>query len=493
MKIRLSTQKLPAGYIFSIVAIAFIYIYILDYLAVYATGNYYQLGLILLTLIPLPFLALLLYFPNKKAILAIFVFFLVFIPSISNYLNVIGGKYFVISIEVFALLFLIFANHKEIKSQSLDWSLFIFISLWFIGNSFSILLAQDFQNSLPIYILSIFSVIPLVLIINLYSDDSDFLKKVIIPVFCFSIAVFSLSALAITYLDGGLGALNITSLLRPVIGGSGYLHNNSASGLALISLCLGSSILRINIERKKTSYAIIYLLFMLPSLLIILVDKSRSAFLSLFLILFTLFLFRISRLMRRQLNDRVSLRTKSFSIIIFIIFSFLIYLAYDSFLQRLAGDDTDFSIAGIIYNTLVSSRGAILLTSWNEFLSNPIFGKGYGNNLMYIPEFGQFWNSHNMLLEQLNATGLIGTIPIFYLLMTSFTRFFRERPNLSGPDQILANSIFVAILGFLAFGFMSGLELIGAYDVISAVPMLILVFLNLILISICKNESKQMR
>tara|TARA_Y100000996_G_C22404385_1_gene594473 strand:- start:75 stop:785 length:711 start_codon:yes stop_codon:yes gene_type:complete len=230
---------------------------------------------------------------------------------------------------------------------------------------------------------------------------------------------------------------------------------------------------------------------MLSSTLIILLDKSRSAFLTVFLLLFIFSVSQVSQLKKNRKSYEMTPSSFLFLFFMFILFCFLIYLTFDNFLQRLAGDDTDLSPAMIIWNTLVSSRGAILLTAWNEFITSPIYGLGYGNGLFYIPEFGAYWNAHNMLLEQLVATGVIGTIPVFYLLITSFLFFLKERSKIIGSDLMIVNSVFVTIIGLLSFGFMSGMELIGAYDVVSSAPMLVLVFLNLILIGLCKSASKK--
>jgi hypothetical protein len=389
-------------------------------------------------------------------------------------------------------MFLFLSCLSGIKGRIIDNKLYIFIALWLIGNTISVALSQNISNSFPIYLLAIFTVIPWVLILDYQISDPEYLKKVIIPVFCFSLSLFAISAIALVYLEDGLKGLNIISIIRPSIQGPGYLHNNSASGFALLSLPLSFALLRINLRRKNMFHTILYLFLMLSSTFIILLDKSRSAFLTVFLFLF---IFSVGQVLQAKKNIKSFEMTPSSFLLLFfmfIFFCFLIYLSLDSFLQRLAGDETDFSPAMIIWNTLISSRGAILLTSWNEFISSPIYGLGYGNGLFYIPEFGTYWNSHNMLLEQLNATGVIGTIPIFYLLITSFLFFLKQRSKIFGPDLMIVNSVFVTIIGLLSYGFLSGMELIGAYDVVSSAPMLILVFLNMILIGLCKSASKKL-
>ena len=73
--------------------------------------------------------------------------------------------------------------------------------------------SQNISNSFPIYLLAIFTVIPWVLILDYQISDPEYLKKVIIPVFCFSLSLFAISAIALVYLEDGLKGLNIISII----------------------------------------------------------------------------------------------------------------------------------------------------------------------------------------------------------------------------------------------------------------------------------------
>ena len=153
------------------------------------------------------------------------------------------------------------------------------------------------------------------------------------------------------------------------------------------------------------------------------------------LFLFILVFNQLSSLfLRRRHATKISFRAMIFLLFILTVFLYAFYLGLEGVLMRLSGDETNFSLSEIIFNTFISARGTALLVSWNEFLSYPLFGKGYSNNLNYIPTFGEYWNSHNMILEQLCATGIIGTFPIFYLLFQCLRAWYKSISRLNERD-----------------------------------------------------------
>ena len=475
-------------------SIAFLYVATLNFLAVRASVTYYDLGVILLTISPIAILVIVTLLRNPKLLFLSFIFSLPFIPSLGGYLNVIGGPFMVVSIEILAILGLMLANFETLQNMKLSYSMIIFIFLWLIGNSLSAILSINIFNSLPIYLLSVLTVIPWIFLLtavtNPINNNEKPLSQTMLPVFCVSIAFFSLSTLVFLFLTDGINALNIASIIRPEIVGTGYSTNNNASGLALISLPITYALLKNSLINGKPSEILLYLLCILVPLFLILVDKSRAAILTTIFYSLILMFNQLSSFFQRRSTTKMSLGSKAILLLLISLAVFAMYLGFEAFMKRLAGSDTNFSPAQIIYRTLVSTRGAILAASWNEFLNYPLYGKGYGNNLIYIAEYGQYWNAHNMILEQLCATGIIGTFPVLYLLLASLRSWLKSRSRLDEINTLFANSIVLSIVGLLLFGFINGLELIAAYDIKSALPILILIMLIVILNRITNGENK---
>lgn len=114
---------------------------------------------------------------------------------------------------------------------------------------------------------------------------------------------------------------------------------------------------------------------------------------------------------------------------------------------------------------LISRRGSIeeLLTftgrtaiweyGWSKFLENPIIGYGYGATKLLIPEgFRTFYgwtteSAHNMILQTLVTTGLIGTVLVIGAIAWQLNAFFRQPADL--PDAIF---IYVMVAGLFEAG-----------------------------------------
>lgn len=467
------------------------YLILVDYLGTYASNRFFGIGLILLSVFPLIILLFTIYADNERKLFMLLLLFLPLIPSVGGYLEIIGGPIMVISIEVFAVIYLFISCLGRIQVQTLGSGLTIFILLWLIGNFLPFAFSLDLMNSLPMFLLSVFVVIPWMLVLNSEFIDEGFIRRRALPIFCFSITIFCLFTFLISLLTNGFAALNIASLGRLAIPGPGYLTNNASSGLAITALPISYVLLRASLQEGKLVHSFLYLACLIIPLFLILVDKSRSAALVLILLVLILVMSQLISTMKKRESTRVSFKSRSMMFFVALLLLSGIYLASESFIVRFAGSRTNFDLAEIVWNSLVSSRGAILLNSWNEFLSSPIYGKGYGNNLVYIPEFGKYWNAHNMILEQLCTTGIIGTLPVIYIIFLTFKTFISNLKNINLEIKALASAIAISIIGLLLFGSLNGLELIAAYDIKSSLPMMLLLFLSMILIKLCNQSNHQ--
>ncbi|RNC73208.1 MAG: O-antigen ligase family protein [Desulfuromonadales bacterium] len=95
--------------------------------------------------------------------------------------------------------------------------------------------------------------------------------------------------------------------------------------------------------------------------------------------------------------------------------------------------------------TTFTGRTAIWDYTWGAFLKEPLLGYGYGSTKMLLPSgfrtvFGWTTTSaHNMVLQTLVTTGLIGAVPVVAALLLQVRDFFK-RPH------DLADGIFILVL-----------------------------------------------
>ena len=95
------------------------------------------------------------------------------------------------------------------------------------------------------------------------------------------------------------------------------------------------------------------------------------------------------------------------------------------------------------------------------FLDHPVLGVGPGNYpvryLEYSPAIGLDPRPverppHNLLLEALAETGIVGTLALISVLGLALKGAWAARRALAGRDGLLAEGVFVALVGFLVAG-----------------------------------------
>lgn len=128
---------------------------------------------------------------------------------------------------------------------------------------------------------------------------------------------------------------------------------------------------------------------------------------------------------------------------------------------------TDFNWDNLV--RLVSRQGSLheLITftgrtdiwdfAWGEFLKQPLIGYGYGSTKLLLPTgFRTYWgwtstSAHNMLLQTLVTTGVIGTFLVVVVLMLQARDFFKRPHDLA--DALL---VYVVVMGLFEAGAVGG-------------------------------------
>jgi O-antigen ligase len=112
----------------------------------------------------------------------------------------------------------------------------------------------------------------------------------------------------------------------------------------------------------------------------------------------------------------------------------------------------DYSVAG---------RRSENIAALRMFADHPIIGVGAGNYparyLEYSEEIGldqrpEARNAHSLYLQQLSELGIVGSIIVLSLLWLGLSGAWRARRVLEQRDKLLAEGIFVALVGFLLNG-----------------------------------------
>jgi O-antigen ligase len=268
------------------------------------------------------------------------------------------------------------------------------------------------------------------------------------------------------------------------------MTNNLLSSVLIISIPIWVTLLSNNFNQKGFLRSLLTLFIFCVSILLIFLDKSRGAFI---VLIFYLVIFILRFLLSSLANPKNQFRNQSylmsFTIIVILALGF-IFLG-EVVVNRMTGLNTgQFSFKDIIETTFLSARGLTITQGFQEFLNSPFFGKGYGNGLMYIPTFGIFLDSHNLIIEHLVATGIFGITPIFYLLVSAFLSSVKSRRKLTSHDKDLIFSLWLSIAGFFLFGVTSGSEFIAAYAIKTAYCSYTLLLFLIAIMTITENRRK---
>ncbi|TQS71165.1 O-antigen ligase family protein [Ornithinibacillus gellani] len=208
---------------------------------------------------------------------------------------------------------------------------------------------------------------------------------------------------------------------------------------------LGENILITFVILKKKVMKIALILF---QLFLIILTGSKGPLLGLFIIFV---LYNISNLKFKMKFSYKKIFTTfikiSFYFIVFAVFMFLVFkfIGLEYIYSRLSSEDT----------YAQNSRIYRYLFSFDLIQNNLLFGIGFGNWGYYFTGgvFGRNY-PHNIIIETIVELGIIGAIPLFYLLYQGMKRFLSYMKNLFNSNVI--NLIPLLFIYFLFNSLLSG-------------------------------------
>jgi putative inorganic carbon (hco3(-)) transporter len=129
-------------------------------------------------------------------------------------------------------------------------------------------------------------------------------------------------------------------------------------------------------------------------------------------------------------------------------------------LEQRIGDLSQFadSTPATLQDTSLRGRTGENLAGFEMWADHPLIGVGPDNFEVRYPEYAeaigldprpQRRSAHNLYLESLAETGLLGALPFFTLLGLALVGGWRARSRLSGGDALLGEGLFAALLAFL--------------------------------------------
>ncbi|WP_346861023.1 oligosaccharide repeat unit polymerase [uncultured Draconibacterium sp.] len=219
--------------------------------------------------------------------------------------------------------------------------------------------------------------------------------------------------LRIFFFLGTLGMLIALPAMKNVVRGvSQYDTGRADVGEGLNAITMGRFSISIFIiafyvflKEKKVSYRILSVFSMLLCLLVAALTGSRGPFVTLALVI--LFFFLV------QKNTKNVLRFMVVSLLLFVLLKGTIL----NFLES-RGASIFIRMEQAIYEQNFSGRTQKYLDALHSFQENPIFGHYFvldkGENAGGHP--------HNLLLEVLITTGLLGIIPFLYILLSNLKK-----------------------------------------------------------------------
>ena len=493
-------KKLIFQILFIVTSIS-LYLVGLSQLSSIVSTSFYDLSITVFSLgVPLIILLFLIYLTDIRLATYFLLLTFPFIAAVGSFLQPIGGELLEVTPEIVLVVFFYFAVFLKYPKSKMTKLLMAFTALWLFSNLISFILSVNLKLSFPCFLLACCSVLFASSISTLVSQEKYPINykrsffSTLIEGYLLSILIFTLTGFALLYLAEGLNFLSpasLISIIRPNLSSlPGFFQNNGVSSVIIVSLPISLTLaLRAYTNINYPAFFYYSFVFFAGTFLIFL-DKSRGAFL---VLVFYFMVFLTRSIFFNSNNDQGVKKRKSnyflgFSLLVFITIIFYIFM--DAFLVRLVGkaNINDVNLTNILYNTFISSRGLILKEGFLEFLNYPLFGKGYSNTLIYLQFYGISWPPHNMLLEILLATGIFGVVGVSFLIISTYFKTRKAKKLFSPLERDLNFSIWLSILGLLAFGFTTGSSLIESNDIKTAYFMNILLFFLILLQHLSKKE-----
>lgn len=385
------------------------------------------------------------------------------LPYFTSYLAPIGGMILVAVPEsgmalLCALLLVNLSLARGIRHSPIN----LFIVLWIVLNSLSLMFSNDIAMSLPLYLVGIlFSGLYLFLLHNVILSDSSGLKLTLIT-FISANVLFLLFGLVLTglYTNWDYIIDIYASRLGQDVNTGGY-GSNSFGGLLLLFLPVIFWALAVK-PRFCNIPKIISLPFFVITIVVILLSISRGNVVGLAFLLCIMAIYLV----------RTSYRGRSLiplAILLFIQIWVIYRTDYiEMFLIRLV-DERQFNIANLVLNSLQNVRAILAEISWDVFLDNWAFGVGQGNLQTEIfLRSGINYDAHNLMFNVLAEQGILVFLLIVCLLgYVTYLTWVAIRKKGSG-DRWLAVFCYAGLVAYLikcntTGGTIAGNQFIGAH------------------------------
>lgn len=296
------------------------------------------------------------------------------------------------------MLFFIFRNLKKLKMNAKKEHIICFLFFWvlyFIKVIYSASLTDLRMHWLEYILYSInFSLLPFLMFVSLPLGR---VKDLVLNAFVASGFCMGLICLYLykDILDSGIGRINLITYEDAERDVLNPLALSYAGALTLV-LCLYKFTINKILSKRYKAYLILTCIL---SFIMFFLGASRGSVIA---ILLSLPFFWVGKSLKHKI--------KSIAISIFIL-PLVIWGAEftgSSVFERVLNLGEDISEG----NSSVS-RFKLWNEAFNEFLNNPILGGRIETGLYY---------PHNILIETMMATGLVGTLILLMLLLTSFKR-----------------------------------------------------------------------
>jgi len=339
-------------------------------------------------------------------------------------------------------LFVLFIVCRKKKRPDLNFLLFSVFSITYLIRIF-----LDSTQNYPYYIshwqvfvmFTLFMAMPFIIIINIKIELKyfDSIRKAIL----FGALLFGLVILFYYgNLIGHVGRIGSSSDSE-----MNTLNPLSFSYCGALAIGVGITFLiknKISFKNKTFILAIIGL-----SVISFFLGSSRGSFVAL------LITFLFLPLLSKKASNRIFLLLLASLIIFSIIFISILYQS--DLMDRISGTQD------AIENSGTSAARLILWEdSFNQFMDHPIIGSQLG-----LKRFGYYY-PHNIFFEALLTTGIIGFIPLFWLLVNGFKkaiRIFQNTPQYawlpviflqSFVQSMFSSAIFDALWLWLSLGLL---------------------------------------
>jgi O-antigen ligase len=167
----------------------------------------------------------------------------------------------------------------------------------------------------------------------------------------------------------------------------------------------------INLKKKLFNLLLLFCLFLLGVVNLFL-GASRGPTLFVIIILFIISIFNLCK-------EKINLKKLFVSILIItVIISTIGFFFKNNNRDEIVLINRFLDLKETATNTSQDERGLIYQTAWKQFLENPIIGDKFIENTSK-------WYPHNIMLESLMSTGIIGT-SMFLIYIISFIFSFRS-------------------------------------------------------------------